>query len=160
MIKTESDLTSEDWAQLRDEWIGMSEHKDQAVWLPRFRDHADRLMKPEECVALAKLGDPAILYRGTTLEHAREMSWTDDLNRAALFASKQPQGVVITAAVPKRWILACFLEQQENEVVIDPTLIEFEIYSMSAEDMERRAAVARREGTMKANLATEKEEEE
>jgi hypothetical protein len=143
------------WKTLKDFWIGFGRSgRNVQFWLDAFRKprggREQNLMDANERAALANLPNPVVLYRGVLDgKHALGMSWTDDLNQAARFA--YPHGVVVKAVVPKQLVLAYFLVQHENEVVIDPTTIEFETYLMSAEELERRASRAKRQGSEKAS---------
>jgi hypothetical protein len=76
----------------------------------------------------AKPTKPVILYRGVdyTLRGPREvalasrgMAWTDDLDRARWFAKRFGGGIVVTAKVNPKRVLARFIGRGESEYVID-----------------------------------------
>lgn len=148
------DLISADrqyWQRLREDWLENEDRDGGLPFLSLFqapRREREYLMTPEEHAALAKLPDPATLYRGITfypedpLRHAVGLSWTDDLDIAAYFAhpSGWRDGLILTALVPKNRMLAYFKGRGENEVVINPRGILYQKYDTPIEVALERAA--------------------
>jgi hypothetical protein len=135
------------WSLLREVWSD-AEHPflNRQHYLRLFlsgRSERDAMMTPEEQKAFDKLSDPAILYRGVgDPEYARGLSWTNDENVAAWFARRfQPlgEGIVISAVVPKRRILAVSMNRDESEVVVDYRRLPFETCPMTASEIQHRA---------------------
>jgi hypothetical protein len=92
------------------------------------------------CHLFVKIGDgPLTVYRGVIPEHERGMSWTTNIDRARWFASRwihaiQPgaESAYVYQTTAPRSAIMCEMDvqglfdgiQNENEVVLDPELIE------------------------------------
>lgn len=107
-------------------------------------------MEPYERARLESLPEPVVIYRGVSdRKYALGMSWTDDIDVAALFAWKafgyHGSALVLKATVSKQCVLAYYLEH-ENEVVINPIGIEYETVPMLPAEMQERAERAKQRG--------------
>jgi hypothetical protein len=68
------------------------------------------------------------IYRGCSRNRWRGISWTTDEDVAASFAHGHrsipvPDPVIITADIPREWILAVSVDRDESEVIVDPVTL-------------------------------------
>ena len=82
------------------------------------------LMDEDEYEAFCSLEDSVTVYRGVTsynAENVKALSWTLNYDIAVWFAHRFGEdGTVYEAQVAKKYILALFNSNSEQEVIVDP----------------------------------------
>lgn len=112
------------------------------TWLKLFkskRSWRSRMMTAEERQVLSSLPAKVKVYRGCRAGREREMSWTVSERVARHFAvrAKQFNGSkvecgILSATVYRSGIFAYFDGRQEQEVVLDPTGVRFQLHGVTA----------------------------
>ncbi len=117
---------------LREVWLKYGISGDVEYTSKIFHDlrraSQNSLMSLDEIIEFENLPSEVTIYRGQLFSDGKRaatgMSWTLDEQVAQWYAApvphqRQPHGWVLSATVPKRAVLAMFLERGEREVVVD-----------------------------------------
>jgi hypothetical protein len=82
------------------------------------------LLPADERAWLASLDPIITIYRGCEKGRERGLSWTTCIEVAKGFAvgkrCRNPKPTLVSAAIPKEYIFAVFVDRKENEIVVDP----------------------------------------
>lgn len=103
--------------------------KDWAKAVTADRPGREFMMDEDDRELYNSLPDAITIYRGQTKDHPVGMSWTTKKEIAVWFARRfyNKNGVVITAKVRKKDVIACFAGRKESEVVVAVESVKFAI---------------------------------
>jgi len=119
------------WQVFLDVWDGCDRTWPcKSILLSLLRQHhgntvSHEFMSSENRAFFDRLPNPVTVYRGCARYRMRGLSWTTERAVAMQFArgmrfDGEPDRVLVTAEIPKRWIFGAFIDRGESEVVLDP----------------------------------------
>ena len=112
------------WRLLADSWIDTENAwQNRGKWRKLFdskRPHSHYLMDETEDNAMNTLPEMVTIYRGSSANNEKGLSWTLSKDKAEFFAQRfaQKRGKVYEQEVRKDQILALFLGRGESEVIL------------------------------------------
>lgn len=120
-----SELLANAW--IRSEMPNVDNSVDIDTLIEWFKEaDKDKLMEQEDKEFWDNIPDEIILYRGVgTIGNPDGLSWTDSREKAEWFRDrwekldKANKRYILTANVPKEYILCCFNSRNEREYIVD-----------------------------------------